>query len=159
MAGVGAKLIEKLEARMQIEHFELRAWEPSVYDTPDFAGQFPQGTTGELQSALSLFKNPKQFFEQGGQEKMKEALEEKYQVPVQAYVSEGERILREYYLSQFEKEIARVRERACAEVEEHFAGLLAALGMKMDVESLVVRKQQVTKMLSVTMETVNVKEK
>ncbi|GEN35564.1 GTPase [Aneurinibacillus danicus] len=159
MAGVGAKLIEKLEARMQIEHFELRAWEPSVYDTPDFADQFPQGTTGELQSALSLFKNPKQFFEQGGQEKMKEALEEKYQVPVQAYVSEGERILREYYLSQFEKEIARVRERACAEVEEHFAGLLAALGMKMDVESLVVRKQQVTKMLSVTMETVNVKEK
>ncbi len=152
MAGAGMKLVEKLTGRMHVEHFELRAWEQPTYDTPDFAAVFPEGTTNELKSSLSLFKNPKQFFEQGGKEKMKESLEHKYQVPVQAYVAGSEQILRTYYVSAFEQEIEAARQRATAEVEEHFAGLIAALDMKIDVESLIVRKQEVEEMLNATMD-------
>lgn len=141
-------MIERLTARIQIEHFELRTWEQPAYDTPEFAAQFPAGTTGELQSALSLFKNPKQFFEQGGHEKMKESLEQKYQHPVQAYAEKSEHILREYYIAAFLREIEQARTRAAAEVEEHFAGLLAALGMKMDVEDLAGRREDIEAHLS-----------
>lgn len=148
MASVGGKMIERLTARIQIEHFELRTWEQPAYDTPEFAAQFPAGTTGELQSALSLFKNPKQFFEQGGHEKMKESLEQKYQHPVQAYAEKSEHILREYYIAAFLREIEQARARAAAEVEEHFAGLLAALGMKMDVEDLAGRREDIEAHLS-----------
>ncbi|MFT9849319.1 dynamin family protein [Aneurinibacillus sp. REN35] len=148
MAGIGVKMLERLAVRMQIEHFELRTWEQPAYDTPEFAAQFPEGTTNELRGSLSLFKNPKQFFEQGGHEKMRESLEQKYQNPVQAYIGEGEHILREYYLAAFLHEIKQARTRAETEVEEHFAGLLAALSMKMDVEDLALRRQNVEAGLS-----------
>ncbi len=152
MAGAGVKLIEKLTGRVHVEHFELRAWEQPTYDTPDFAAVFPEGTTNDLKSSLSLFKNPKQFFEQGGQEKMKESLEQKYQVPVQAYLDRSGQVLHEYYVPAFEQEVEVARQRAMTEVDEHFAGLIAALDMKIDVESLIVRKQEVEAMLSVVMD-------
>jgi small GTP-binding protein len=157
MASTGGKLIDKLNNRIQIEHFELRAWEQATYNTPEFAGHFPEGTTEDLKSSLTLFKNPKQFFEQGGQEKMKGSLEQKYQIPVQAYITESEQILRGYYLSAFEREIAAAREKATAEVEEHFAGLLAALEMKIDIDSLKARRNEVAKELDDTMKEINVK--
>jgi small GTP-binding protein len=157
MANTCGKLREKLMNRMQIEQFSLRVWEAPAYNTPDFDSHFPTGTTEELKDALSLFKNPKHFFEQGGQEKMKEALEQKYQVPVQAYVGEGEQVLRSYYLSAFEQEVAALQERALREVEEHFAGLMAVLNMKIDVDGLVRTRNQVDRSLAVVMEEINVK--
>lgn len=159
MAQTGEKIREKLMNRMQLEHFTLRAWEHPTYNTPDFSADFPEGTTDELRSSLNFFKNPKQFFEQGGQEKMKADLERKYQIPVQAYTAQGEEVLRSHYVPAFKEEIAAAQARAVTEVEEYFAGLFAVLGMKINIEGLMDRRNQVNSMLMLVEKEINVKEK
>ena len=143
MAKTGEKITDRLTKRMDIEHFTLRAWEQPSYDTPAFAGQLPEGMTGELAGALSLFKNPKQFFEQGGQDKMKDTLEQRYQIPVQAYVDGAAHVLQTYYVPGFREQIDQLAERAAQEVEEHFAGLIAVLSTDIDVESLAALRQAI----------------
>ncbi|WCN38833.1 dynamin family protein [Aneurinibacillus uraniidurans] len=143
MAKNGEKVTDRLNKRLDIEHFFLRAWEQPTYDTPAFASQLPEGTTGDLAAALSLFKNPKQFFEQGGQDKMKDTLEQRYQVPVQAYVDGAAHVLHDYYVPAFRTQLEQLAERAVQEVEEHFAGLIAVLSTDIDVEGLASLRQAI----------------
>ncbi|WP_051331212.1 dynamin family protein [Aneurinibacillus terranovensis] len=141
MHKAGNHVLEKLNKKLAVEDFKLRQWEKSTYDTPEFPGRFPEQTTRELAGPLRLFKNPKQFFEQGGQEKMKEQLEQLYQLPVDEYVEQGQTVLLAYYVQAFEQQMFGQKERAGKEVAEHFAGQLAALSEDIDVEQLMeVRK-------------------
>ncbi len=152
MARTGNKLIEKMNARMAVEQFELRPWEQPAYETPEFSSAFPAGSTSELKGPLSLFKNPRHFFEQGGQDKMREELEHRYQVPVQAYVDNSQQRLHAFYVPAFTDRVHAEKIRAANEVQEHFAGLLAVLGTQIDIDGLQSIREELVLQLSRTIE-------
>ncbi|WCK53385.1 dynamin family protein [Aneurinibacillus sp. Ricciae_BoGa-3] len=137
---------EKLNNKLGIADFSLRPWEKKEYETPDFSSNLPEDSTQELAQPLSLFKNPKQFFEQGGQEKMKDQLDKLYHVPVGQYVELAEKRLHDFYEPAYEKQLNEVKQAVVQEILEHFEGVLAALSMNIDLDKLAQIRQQLNEL-------------
>ncbi len=105
-------------------------------ETPAFPEELPTSSQAELQAALKLFKNTKDFFEQDGKTAMREALEKALQQPVAEYLQQGSEILAACFTSAFSEMVDEERSRVSEQVEEYFTGVFAALDMKMDMEAL-----------------------
>jgi len=119
----------------------LAPYTPRQVETPDFGDELPIANMAALQAALSLFKNPRDFFEQDGKAKLREQLESLLQEPVNAYLAQGGQQLAERFAAAFAAMAEAERQRAAVQVEEYFTGVFAALEMKVDLDELR-RKQQ-----------------
>jgi small GTP-binding protein len=142
----GREEMEKLNSKFNIADFSLRPWEKQEYQTPDFPANLPEGSSRELTQPLNLFKNPKQFFEQGGQEKMKDQLEKLYHLPVDQFVELAEKRLHDFYEPAYEMKLAEVKQEAVGEILEHFEGVLAALSMNIDLDELAQTSQKLNEL-------------
>lgn len=133
----GSNLIRVWESELAVyaNHFKLAPYQPVSIDTPEFEEELPAGL-GAFQSALSLFKNTKDFFEQDGKSRMRDELEKLALQPVQEYLSKGSDRLASVFAHEFEQMIAREKEHVISQLEEYFAGVFAALDMKVDLEEL-----------------------
>lgn len=128
----GAQLLEKLERHINRDDFHVHPWESKTFATPEFESSLPEEMIVPLKGTLSMFKSTKQFFEQGGQEKMRQKLEEQFQAPVQYYVDQGEQILLSYYVKEYIEQIEKAKERTAMDLTDHFTALIAALTMDLD---------------------------
>lgn len=128
----GAQLLEKLERHINREDFHVHPWESKTFATPEFESTLPKEMVSSLKGTLSMFKSTKQFFEQGGQDLMRQKLEEQFQQPVQTYVDQAEQVLLSYYVREYIELIEKAKERTTNDLSDHFTALIAALTMDLD---------------------------
>lgn len=128
----GTQLLEKLERHINRDDFHVHPWESKTFATPEFESTLPKEMTSSLKGTLGMFKSTKQFFEQGGQDLMRQKLEEQFQQPVQSYVDMAEQILLSYYVREYIELIEKAKERTSADLSDHFTALIAALTMDLD---------------------------
>lgn len=117
-------------------------------ETPAFPQELPATAQAELQAALKLFKNTKDFFEQDGKAVMREALEKAVQQPVHDYLQTGSEILAACFAEAFARMVESERKRIGEQIEEYFTGVFAALDMKMDLAQLHERQAEIARLLA-----------
>jgi hypothetical protein len=132
MGKSGTQLLEKLERHINRDDFHVHPWESKTFATPEFESTLPKEMVASFKGTLSIFKSTKQFFEQGGQDQMRQKLEEQFQAPVQTYVDYAEQILLAYYVQEYIDQIEKAKERTTSDLSDHFTALIAALTMDLD---------------------------
>ncbi|WP_449622286.1 dynamin family protein [Robertmurraya sp. Marseille-Q9965] len=90
-----------------------------------------------FKKALSLFKNPKSFFEKNEKRHMQEELNETLQIPTETYMNaERERLLA-HYDRELNRHFDTLLNLLLEEAEEYYQGLFATLSNEIPVEQLV----------------------
>ncbi|RAT96640.1 dynamin family protein [Brevibacillus sp. Leaf182] len=120
----------------------LAPYQQRQVETLSFADELPVAESA-FASAISLFKNTKDFFEQDGKAKMREELEKRMQDPVSAYVEIGNKQLDEQFSTLFQELVASERNRVIDQINEYFTGLFAALEMNIDLDELAAKVNRV----------------
>ncbi|WP_139491485.1 dynamin family protein [Brevibacillus dissolubilis] len=115
----------------------LAAYTAHSVETPDFSEELHVSVSGPFQSALGLFKNTKDFFEQDGKTKMRTELEKLLQEPVTQFLARGGELLSDRFTAEFNNVVEQERSRVVEQVEEYFTGVYAALDMNVDIDELV----------------------
>jgi small GTP-binding protein len=133
-------------AERQTGEWTLRTerWLPGFHAQP---GDLPPLVTPQVEEQIApvsvedrwlsgMFKSPKYFFEGEGKAQLRQALEEKYQAPVAAYLEQHEHRLLADYSAQWKICLDLIRERFKESVVEHVEGLTEALEQKNDPNML-----------------------
>ncbi len=144
----GALLVGEMQKEIQAHAagVTLAPYQPRRVETLTFAEDLPV-SLASLQSALSLFKNTKDFFEQDGKTKLRDELEKQLQEPVSAYVATGSAQLDDQFATVFAELAASERQRVTAQVEEYFTGVFAALDMDVDMDELAAKHERIAELL------------
>ncbi|WP_126428288.1 dynamin family protein [Brevibacillus marinus] len=123
--------------------FRLSPYTTRRVATPAFAEELPAAALTGGEAALALFKNTKDFFEQDGKKRMREALEQHLQTPVDSYLQQGGEMLAQTFAFALSGMVEEERARAARQLEEYISGLCAALEMKVDSAELRQRQQRI----------------
>ena len=102
----------------------------------EFASAFQQAEAKYFQPALSIYKNPKSFFEGGESHKMQEAMEKLLHPMADAYLSEQQAVLGREMHDAVTQVFDQIRERFKARLAENFAASRAALEGNVPIEML-----------------------
>ncbi|MEW9669592.1 dynamin family protein [Ammoniphilus sp. 3BR4] len=122
-------LLEKLKEELDL------SYQPYSLAVPEFPAEMEYESTS-IRRILSQFKSPKQFFEQGGRDQMRESIENWLAEPVSTYLQGCENQLKNYYRIQFEENTESKKKQLLEQLEEHYSGLLSALDDHVDVDRL-----------------------
>ncbi|NGQ96898.1 dynamin family protein [Brevibacillus sp. SYP-B805] len=146
----GAALVKRWETDLAryLQGATLAPYANRQVETPAFAEELPGTGTAELQAALKLFKNAKDFFELDGKSAMRDALEKALQQPVAHYLAQGGQLLEDRFAAAFAEMVADERQRVTEQVEEYFTGVFAALEMQVDIGDLLTRQKTVASLLA-----------
>ncbi|HHW38581.1 MAG TPA: dynamin family protein [Bacillales bacterium] len=106
------------------------------FETMDFENALEKISRDPFNSALSIFKSPKSFFEQGGKGKLKDGLEEQLKEPVHSYIENQTTHLKEVYHSYLQSSLEAVLKEIGVEIDDYFEGYFAALSETIDIEKL-----------------------
>ncbi|MBO8172870.1 MAG: dynamin family protein [Bacillaceae bacterium] len=118
------------------EGCRFASYQPRSYSTPSFEEGLKDLDLKAFQPALSLFKNPRDFFEKGGKDKLRDRLEKELEEPVSTYLQEeGERVRQEYE-ELFRQQMDMMKNELQDQLEQYYEGVLAALSDEIDTESL-----------------------
>ncbi|WP_235848426.1 dynamin family protein [Litchfieldia alkalitelluris] len=118
------------------------------YDFPEikFENGLENLNTAPYQKALSLFKNPKSFFEKNDKKLMSDKIYELLQEPVAHYLEENKLKLEEFYHKQFTNYTELTKIRMNQEVTDYYSGMKEVLSDHLDIESLEKIKESLLKM-------------
>lgn len=131
---VFSRLEQKIHEESSAEF--LHSFEVEKVDLPEFHKKFDTIHLSELYPIMQLFKNPKQFFEQNGQQEMREKLEEAFNQPVDNYLGKNLERLSDYYVTVYVQTIDELQHKVEREVNDYFAGMLSILSTDVDIEQL-----------------------
>ncbi|MFC4322730.1 dynamin family protein [Litchfieldia salsa] len=92
---------------------------------------------GQFKKALSLFKNPKAFFEKNEKKLMSDEIDSILQSPVTVYLEEQKERLIYFYSHEFYIYIEELRVKSLKEIDEYFVGIKQALSEEVNVEKLI----------------------
>lgn len=106
------------------------------FETMDFDNALEKISRDPFKPALSVFKSPKSFFEQGGKGKLKDGLEELLREPVHSYIETQTAHLKDVYHSYLLSSLQEVLKETGVEVDDYFEGYFAALSETIDIEKL-----------------------
>ncbi|WP_153122488.1 dynamin family protein [Peribacillus tepidiphilus] len=109
-------------------------FEWKVCEIPHFKKAFEDLNSDHFKRELSLFKNPKAFFEKNEKQKMKDAIEESLSFPTNQYVNEMTKMLTELFQKYLDCEFQRMKNHFLATVDEMYEGLQAALSNHVPVK-------------------------
>lgn len=126
-----AKMIHEQTTTTFLGEFEF-----GQIDTPQFLEQLTTLQVQSLYKHLSVFKNPKQFFEQNGQEELKERLLQALDEPVDNYLEENLQSFQRFYEEMFMKGCDFMTGQLNREMKDYFDGKLAVLSADVDVAEL-----------------------
>jgi small GTP-binding protein len=107
-----------------------------VYSTPEFENGLHELDLIQFKKALSMFKNPKSFFEKNEKKVVMEEIEVTLQQPVSDYLEDNKQLLKAIYEEDFTKGVLELKNKALKEVNEYFDGIKLALSENIDVEEL-----------------------
>lgn len=114
----------------------LHAFEFEKVDSPEIEERFYTINIQQLYPLLSIFKNPKQFFEQNGQDEMREAFEQAFQKPVEEYLQTSLEQFKQHYETVFSNSVERLQTELEKETSDYFEGKLAVLSAYVDLHLL-----------------------
>lgn len=97
------------------------------FELPSFPEQLEIKDRKRLEETLSLFKSPKQFFEQGGKEGLRQDLEEKIVPLVDDYMEKAEAIFLYFYQEAWSRVQQEMKQGLTKEVELAVTSKLSAL--------------------------------
>jgi small GTP-binding protein len=108
--------------------------EPEPVPTPDFAAQLAINREEVL--PLIKVKSAKVFFEKGGREQLREALEQTMEKPVAAYLEEAKQRIIHLYTRQFDSGLERIKADALAQLAQYAEGVKSTLDEGTDIDRL-----------------------
>ncbi len=114
----------------------LQEYEAKTRETPEFTRAFSNLGAGDFKKELSLFRNPKAFFEKNEKVKMAEALQKRLDEPAVEYVTEQGNRLFATYSELLEHEIVSLQTDSKEQTAEMFSGLRAVLEETVDIALL-----------------------
>jgi tRNA U34 5-carboxymethylaminomethyl modifying GTPase MnmE/TrmE len=126
--------------------FESEAYTARKFITPTVSAKLAVPEVSE-KLLLSSFKNAKHFFEGEGKSKLRVELEAKLIEPVASLMECQARELEEAYLDQLAIWLEELKRNLAQHLSEHIGGLLDALDMKVDVNELIAKRQQLETLL------------
>ncbi|MEH7236510.1 dynamin family protein [Bacillus sp. JJ1562] len=106
------------------------------FESIEFKNGLENEETDRYKKALSLFKNPKSFFEKNEKKQMQDELEVLLDAPVNSYLEENRVNLVAFYKQEFNKGLQALQENAMQEIHEYFDGVKKILSEDIDIESL-----------------------
>jgi len=122
------KLVEKTWSSVEIGDFSL-----NQYEVPDYSKAFGQLDSSQFKKELSIFKNPKSFFEKNEKQKMAEAIQAALQQPAQNYLNEEGIKARVYYSEILNDELQQLRVYTEKVIEDVFVSFTSVLKEHVDV--------------------------
>lgn len=117
------------------------------FNTMDFDNAFANVSRDSFKSALSIFKGPKSFFEQGGKMKLREQLEQLVKEPVHSYIEQQTAQFKEAYQTYLLQYLHDVIEEIKEEVNDYYEGYFAALSETIDIDKLESAKAKIQSIL------------
>nr|WP_285517409.1 dynamin family protein [Thermolongibacillus altinsuensis] len=129
---------ENIQKQLKQIHSTLiltKAEMPS-FITLEFSVALQQLDASLFKKALSFYKNAKSFFEKDEKRWMKEEIERQLQQPVSNYLRENHKRMVEHYTKQWLHVMKQLHKNMKEQINEHFAGLTAALTEQMPIKEL-----------------------
>ncbi|MFS0781451.1 dynamin family protein [Bacillus sp. 1P06AnD] len=127
---------------VQIGEYRLNAYEVPVYEKA-----FVQLTDRDFKKELSLFKNPKSFFEKNEKQKMADALQQSLQVPAKQYLDGQGAIAKQFYTESLVFELEGLKNQALKKIDEALTGYRAVLQDHIDIGSLATKEEALRHLL------------
>ncbi|UII54566.1 dynamin family protein [Cytobacillus spongiae] len=124
--------------RLSFSEFETNEW-----NQLEFQSAFVEMDQMIFKKPLSLFKNPKSFFEKNEKKLVMEELEQSLQQPANHYLKVGNERLKGYYSDIIDMEMTRMKEELLLQVDEFYLGLLTALTDEIPVDQLIEIEQNI----------------
>ncbi len=140
----GVKLQQQINDKLREISGELPiSTQEAIYSCNlEFASAFQQVEGKYFQSALNIYKNPKDFFEGGASREMADALEKLLHPLADAYLSQQQEMMSQEMDRAVAEVFAQVKERFQIRLAENFAVSRAALEGQVPVEILLdIQKQ------------------
>lgn len=129
------------------EHVQILPFEPQPFDTLSFENPLEKMSKESFQSALSMFKGPKSFFEQGGKIKMKEQLEDLIKQPIHSYLEEQVEQCKLFYENQLISHLQELILTITEEINDYYEGYFTALSETIDIEKMKTSKTKIESFL------------
>jgi small GTP-binding protein len=95
-----------------------------------------------------MYKNSRSFFEQGGREALKQALEQRMLPEISEYLEQHRLRLRAFYTETLAAAQAEISHKLLQHMEDYTAGLLSALATDVDIPVLAGKLQQMQERLA-----------
>lgn len=115
--------------------FQGEAYRPDSFPTPVIREELSAAKL-DFRWLASFYKSGKAFFEEGGKEKLRSALEEKVKAMAAEYEEEEIRKLEEQYSRHDREWRQRLEDQLVRDAEQHYRGLKDALEIKADPRQL-----------------------
>lgn len=119
----------RLKADLDLFYRELQ------WNTPVITQQLSYDPNS-VRSILNQFKSPKQFFEQGGRDAIRQQLEIWVNPIVSNYLDACQNQMSDNYAMAFENQMLNVKQQWLEQTEEYYDGLVAALEERVDIQQL-----------------------
>ncbi|WP_042346524.1 dynamin family protein [Bacillus massiliigorillae] len=103
-------------------------------EVPQYNPAFGQLTDQEFKKELSLFKNPKTFFERNDKQKMADALQEALQTPAHDYLQAEGSKAKGYYSDILQNELQNMQKHVEKAVEDVYISHTSVLQEQVDVD-------------------------
>jgi hypothetical protein len=144
MNGLAGKRHKQWAAQLRgmIETYEPEPYEAKTFETPTVSEHLEAPDVSE-KLLMSFFKNAKHFFEGEGKSKLRVELESRLTAPVTQFLERQTETLEQAYSDQLSAWFAELRSKQEASVREHVEGLLDALEMRVDLESLMRKRERI----------------
>lgn len=136
------KLSQQYNPNIHYIGFEERTL-PSL----DFKSPEEDFDRSRFASAVSSFKNPKDFFEKGGKAKMKEDLHNLLQLPVDEFLQTELARFQDHYAIVLSEEINKEIQSVLVEIDEFYEGIFAALSETIDIPYIEDTRKQVNSLI------------
>ncbi|WP_235941371.1 dynamin family protein [Paenibacillus puerhi] len=121
--------------REDIPSFEPSGFEAFKLSTPDLH-EILEADEIQAKWLASYFKNTKQFYEGEGKSQLRRDLEAKLVEPMTRFTEAQAAQLEAAYADQLRRVVAALAGQWTADLEEHVAGQLEALDMKLDMQAM-----------------------
>ena len=136
------KLIEKTWSTAEVGDFTV-----GQYEVPEYSKAFADLDVNMFKKELSLFKNPKSFFEKNEKQKMAEAIQASLQNPAENYLNAEGTKAKIYYNEILRNEQKQLRKYTEKVVEDVFTSFTSVLKENVDVSSYIQKESVLQKLL------------
>ncbi|WP_449536674.1 dynamin family protein [Ferdinandcohnia sp. Marseille-Q9671] len=116
------------------------------FNTIDFKNGLEDEDKSRYKKALSMFKNPKAFFEKNEKKHMHDELVDLLDAPVVSYIEQNQSLLVEFYNMELTKGLQALKENALQETLEYFEGVTKILSEDIDIANLEMVSQTLSNM-------------
>lgn len=130
------------EIRAVDEHMSFPEIGESAFQPVTFKSMLDDIQTDSFKKALSLYKNPKSFFEQNQKEMMKEELQKALEPLAEAALEQERERLAEHYIQEWKLKVTQFKEQRQIAVQEYINSLMESLSDQIDVEDLKEKKEK-----------------